>query len=371
MIENHLDLRQLLRTDNLTGVGNMIGFYESLYSRLENETNAPFSLLSIDIMELQAINEQFGRSIGDSTIRWFALVLSEETKGEVFRLGGDEFAVILSDCTSEKLDSVLDNLYTRLNAEAPQAHLTSPGAFISVVNFKDLTEWSLVRILGIFNYVLDKKREKRGEGYKVYEAEQIPELKGLNTSTFDMIEKLARVGDLLDQSLQLAYTDSLSGLPNMNAALLHLEQLKESLKESEAVFSLFLIDGDNLGEYNKISYKHGDDMIRQMGATLKQGVRPDDYIARWRAGDEFIIILPDTPLEEAQFVGNRLKELLKQASGKWELPITISIGAVSYPENGNTVNELIGNAEKALRKAKEQGKDCVAIIGTDEIGEES
>jgi diguanylate cyclase (GGDEF)-like protein len=360
MIENHLDLRQLLRTDALTGVGNMIGFFESLYSRLENEPNSPFSLVSIDIMDLHAINEKFGRSVGDSTIRWFALVISEETKGEVFRLGGDEFAVILN--RPEQIPSVMSKLSKRLNAEAAQAHLTPPGVFISVVNFKDLTEWSLVRIMGMINHVLEVKKENRAEGYEVFETDEIPELIGLNTSTLDMIEKLARVGDLLDQALELAYTDSLSGLPNMNAALQYLERLKEKISKSDEVFSLFLIDGDNLGEYNKISYKHGDDMIKEMGATLKQGIRPNDYIARWRAGDEFIVILPDTILEDAKYIGIRLREKIKEDSGEWELPITISIGIVSYPKNGNTINDLIVCAEKALRLAKEQGKDCVATI---------
>ena len=116
MIENHLDLRQLLRTDSLTGVGNMIGFFENLYSRLENDPNSPFSIISIDIMDLHEINKNFGHTVGDSTIRWFALVISEETKGEVFRLGGDEFAVILSK--PEQLSSVMSKLYKRLNLEA-------------------------------------------------------------------------------------------------------------------------------------------------------------------------------------------------------------------------------------------------------------
>lgn len=362
MNQSLIDLRKLLRTDALTGVGNMIGFYENLYSRLDNDPNSPFSLLSIDIMGLKEINAKFGASIGDSTIRWFALVISEETEGEVFRLGGDEFAVILNKSPQEHLSSVLNKLQNRLNAEAAQAHLIPPGAYISVINFKDLTEWSLVRIMGTFNYVLEKKKEKKTKGYEVFEADEIPEFRGLNTSTRDMIEKLARVGDLLDQALQLAYSDTLSGLPNMNAALQYLDRLKEKLAKSNEVFSLFLIDGDNLGEYNKISYKHGDDMIRNMGATLKQGLRPNDYIARWRAGDEFIVILPDTPQEDAKYVGDRLRDQLKKVSGEWEIPITISIGIVSYPKDGKTVNELIDSAERALRVAKEQGKDRVAII---------
>ena len=59
MTDNYFELRQLLRTDALTGVGNMIGFYESLYSRLENNPDTPFSLISIDINGLKEVNDNF------------------------------------------------------------------------------------------------------------------------------------------------------------------------------------------------------------------------------------------------------------------------------------------------------------------------
>jgi diguanylate cyclase (GGDEF)-like protein len=362
MIDNIAELRQLLRTDALTGVGNMIGFYESLYSRMKNEPNTPFSLISIDIQGLKEVNDNFGHSAGDSALRWFALVLFEETKEEVYRLGGDEFAVILSNSTPDLISSVMNKLEKRLNKEAPQANLKPPAASLAVVNFNDLTKWSLVRVMGIFYHAIEKKKEKRTKKYAVFEADKIPKVRALNTSTLDMIEKLARVGDLLDQSLELAYTDLISKLPNMNAALRYLEAFKEEFSKSGSEFSFFLIDGDNLGQYNNISYMLGDEMIKDLGMALKQGVRPNDYIARWRSGDEFIVVLPDTSIEEAKHIGNRLREKIKEASLEWKFPITISIGVASYPKNGETLNELIDCAEQALRLAKAQGKDCIAIV---------
>jgi diguanylate cyclase (GGDEF)-like protein len=362
MDENYKELRRLFRTDTLTGMGNMIGFYERLYSRMENEPDTPFSLLSIDICDLQEVNDNFGRSAGDSTIRWFAQVILEETEGEVFRIGGDEFAVILSRGSPEFLSSMMGKLTTRLNQEASQAYLTPPVANIAVVNFNDFTEGSLVRIMGIFYDVIDKKKENRTKEFEVYEADDIPDLRGLNTANQDMIEKLARVGELLDQSLHLAYTDLISGLPNLNAALRYLEVFKEESRITNSVFSIFLIDGDNLGQYNKLSYKHGDDMIKDMGTTLKEALRPNDYIARWRSGDEFIIVLPGTTQEDVKLLEKRLRESIKEASQKWQFPITISIGVACYPRNGETVDELIDCAEEALRLAKARGKDCAVMI---------
>ena len=137
----------------------------------------------------------------------------------------------------------------------------------------------------------------------------------------------------------------------------------EAIEKFAANTSIIHLKDYSRGSKQFTELGKGDDMIREMGATLKQGLRPNDYIARWRTGDEFIVVLPDTPLKEEASVGKRLTEMLKEKSSGWELPITISIGVVSYPKNGNTVNELIDAAEKALRIAKEQGKDRVAIIG--------
>jgi diguanylate cyclase (GGDEF)-like protein len=363
MMENDFfEIRQLFRTDALTGVGNLIGFYERLFARMENQPDESFSLLSIDIRDLKSVNDNFGRSVGDSTIRWFANVLKEEIKGEAYRIGGDEFAVVFQESTQNEIALMIGKLNKRLNDEAGQANLSPPVANIAVLEFEDFTDWSLVRILGIINHVIDQKKDSPTDEFHLFEAKNIPEISGLNTATLDMIEKLARVGELLDQSLTMAYTDSVSGLPNMNAALRYLENFKEESEEEKSPFSIFLIDGDDLGKYNKISYQQGDEMIKNLGTSLKQGLRPDDYIARWRSGDEFIIVLPNTTVEEVGSLEKRLRERIKGASQNWQYPISISIGAACYPKHGGTVDELIECAEKGLRIAKAQGKDRAAMI---------
>ena len=362
MDENIFEIRQLFRTDTLTGVGNMIGFYENLHSRLENEPNSPFSLISIDVYDLKKVNDNFGRSAGDSTLRWFALVLSEETKGDVYRIGGDEFAVILRDIAPETVRAVMKKLEKRFNEESHQGYLEPPVARIAVVNFSKITEWSLSRTMEILYSVLNKRKKFKANNYEIFEAHEIPNAEELDTSTMDMIEKLARVGELLDQSLEMAYTDSVSGLPNMNAALRYLNNLNEKLDQPNFVFSIFIIDGDNLGQYNKVSYQQGDYMIKKLGEILKQDVRPNDFVARWRSGDEFFVVLPGTGLEEAKNIGNRLRERIKETSQDWQFPVTISIGIVNYPNNGKTIEVLIDQGERALREAKAQGKDSVVTI---------
>jgi len=371
MTKEQPDLLKLIRTDPLTGVGNMISFYETLFERIDHQADAPFYLISADMDGLMDLNEKYGRAVGDTAIRWFAQVLSEQTGGEVFRLGGDDFAVIVPDGTTRAIHPVIDVLNDRLNLEAYQVKLNTPAANLAVIHYKRLTEMSLNRIIGAYYYVIEKMKANRGDKYQIYEAEEILRLDGLDTSslkmvvnasTLSMIKKIARLGELLNKSLRMAYMDSVSGLPNMNAAQQYFETLIEESANEGSIFSILLIDGDNLSKYNDISYMVGDEMIRNLGTSLKHMMRPQDYLARWRAGDEFVVGLPFTNTQQAKMIGERLKDDIKEISQGWQFPITISIGVTSYPENGTTMAELVDWAEKALRMAKAGGKDQVAAI---------
>jgi diguanylate cyclase (GGDEF)-like protein len=122
-----------------------------------------------------------------------------------------------------------------------------------------------------------------------------------------------------------------------------------------------MIDGDNIRAYNNINYAAGDVMIRDLSNVLKDHLRPNDFVARWRSGDEFIVILPDTPIEDAQIIGERFRLAVKEASKDWLFPTTISIGVASYPIHGDSINSLIDKAESANKHAKEQGKDQVVL----------
>jgi diguanylate cyclase (GGDEF)-like protein len=102
-------------------------------------------------------------------------------------------------------------------------------------------------------------------------------------------------------------------------------------------------------------------MIHDMGAVFKNNLRPSDFVARWRSGDEFIAVLPDTTGEGAKVVGERFRLAVKEASRSWRFPTTISIGIAVYPTHGNGIAALVDRAESALQRAKSQGKDQVIL----------
>ena len=114
-------------------------------------------------------------------------------------------------------------------------------------------------------------------------------------------------------------------------------------------------------DLNSRGYAAGDDVIRKITSTLTAALRPNDFLGRWRMGDEFIIILPETTVEQASMVAERLRASVEQASQGWLFPTSISIGVAYYPKHGYTTNKLVEAAEKALSLAKMSGKNRVIV----------
>lgn len=122
-----------------------------------------------------------------------------------------------------------------------------------------------------------------------------------------------------------------------------------------------MIDGDELKKYNNKGYAAGDDVIRKINTTLSTALRPNDFLGRWRMGDEFIVILPFTNVDQAVVVAERLRASIEYASQEWLYPTSVSIGIAYYPKHGYTANELLESAEAALKEAKADGKNQIKV----------
>ncbi len=184
----------------------------------------------------------------------------------------------------------------------------------------------------------------------------------------NIADLLNELGAKLDEAQRLASTDSLTGLPNMRAGSSELAMVFSNSKRTGKPFVVLFIDGDDLRQANKESYADGDRMIRQLGAALEKGLRSGDFLARWRMGDEFLVILPDTPLEIGREIAERIRMVVKDESRTWPVQVTISVGAAVYPVHADTIDELLKKAEKAMKEAKRKGKDCVNIARTGNFG---
>jgi diguanylate cyclase (GGDEF)-like protein len=124
---------------------------------------------------------------------------------------------------------------------------------------------------------------------------------------------------------------------------------------------LCLIDGDDLKKYNNKGYQAGDDVIRKLSQTLTSVLRPNDFLGRWRMGDEFIVVLPSTTREQAVAIAERLRASVELASREWLYPTSISIGIAYFPRHGSGAKELLQAAELALKESKAEGKNRVSV----------
>ena len=134
-------------------------------------------------------------------------------------------------------------------------------------------------------------------------------------------------------------------------------------------FSMIMVDLDNF-KYINDTFGHpiGDLVLKELTAMLGQGLRKGDVLARL-GGDEFAIILPETEVEKGFYVANKLYTAL--VDKVFELPVgkircTASFSLVSFPEDGQTAEEIYTAMDVVLYKAKTHGKNQVMTAGSQE-----
>jgi len=160
---------------------------------------------------------------------------------------------------------------------------------------------------------------------------------------------------------QRARIDELTGLFNRR----HFEErLKEEISRHSRygnVFSIFLLDLDNFKTYNDI-YGHpsGDILLTQTGKIIRSSVRDADQAFRY-GGDEFIVILPQTTMDDAWVVADRVRRGIAEEMEKREIAVTCSVGLASYPSDGVISGELVTVADTALYFAKRTGGNRVYL----------
>lgn len=171
----------------------------------------------------------------------------------------------------------------------------------------------------------------------------------------------------------LAMQDALTGLLNRRAITDHADAEWHRAKRERRPMCIVLIDLDNLKFVNdSAGHLAGDQVIVKLATTVRQSLRPYDWAGRW-GGDEFMLVLPGSNLVEAREVGERLRiqfsssELIRGLhSGR---PPYLSVGVACYsgrPGDEISLNQLFGQADKALYRAKESGRNRVEVY-RDEI----
>ena len=157
---------------------------------------------------------------------------------------------------------------------------------------------------------------------------------------------------------RLAFTDDLTGVANRR----QMEQLvgAEIARDVryDRPFSVVLVDIDNFKQIND-TYGHdrGDVILKELTIKMRGSVRASDRVGRW-GGEEFLILAPETRLQDAVALAEHVRERVAAEPLAGEHEVTVSLGAAAVQPN-DTVASLVKRADDALYRAKAQGKNCV------------
>ncbi len=156
-----------------------------------------------------------------------------------------------------------------------------------------------------------------------------------------------------NQVQQEARTDELTGLANRRALLQRAQQVVAAATADQPS-AFLLLDLDGFKEVNdSLGHSAGDELLRLVGPRLRSSLRRDDVLARL-GGDEFAVLLPDTSVQTAQVLAERLRALLLEpftVTGV-RLHVGVSIGVSTTPAPAATVQELLHCADVAMYSAK-------------------
>jgi diguanylate cyclase (GGDEF)-like protein len=188
------------------------------------------------------------------------------------------------------------------------------------------------------------------------------EIEDANHRLIAQNQELQRVNDVFEQ---LSITDGLTKLHNHR--FFHEQLPREMIRASRTgePLSLILIDIDDFKQLNdRYGHSVGDDVLRLVADVMSAEVREMDLLARY-GGEEFALLASQTTLEGAAALAEKLRLAVSAArfslaalDGPTEISITVSSGVSAYREDEKA---FFNEADRALYRAKESGKDCVVV----------
>ncbi|GHH48357.1 MULTISPECIES: GGDEF domain-containing protein [Gammaproteobacteria] len=154
-------------------------------------------------------------------------------------------------------------------------------------------------------------------------------------------------------------TDPLTGLLNRRG----LQEFLEQWREAGRGFSVIVLDIDHFKAINDTwGHDSGDRVLSALGGVIGKALRPGDVSCR-SGGEEFTILLPDTPLELGTQTAERLRQLVEETLLGMDVAITISLGVAHFPDTADEVAAVLKQADRALYQAKEQGRNRTVQAG--------
>ena len=189
------------------------------------------------------------------------------------------------------------------------------------------------------------------------------DLKNYEEEHIRLLETVSRIAsDALAISLEhaesesRAMTDPMTDLPNARSLQLQFEKEAGRAERNGTNFQMLMLDLDGFKAVNDtFGHKIGDKMLKELAKVMNAQLRDYDFLARY-AGDEFVVIVPETDAEEIKELSCRIEKAVNECvlpiSEDKSARVGISIGAASYPADGETLDQVLTAADKAMYSVK-------------------
>ena len=173
-----------------------------------------------------------------------------------------------------------------------------------------------------------------------------------------------RNAELFREVRENSLRDGLTGCFNRTHAIEVIDTELRRARRSQAPVSLIMFDIDHFKDVNdKHGHLCGDAVLAAVGVRMRDVLRGSDLKCRY-GGEEFLVLLPETPLEGAKRVADTLRRELADMQVDWKnepVKITASFGVAGALPSEIDTQAIIGRADAALYRAKDQGRNCVRL----------
>jgi len=278
--------------------------------------------------------------------------------------------VIFCDRDSSQIEGILNgsgeyDVRTKGIEELKEAQKFNPALIVLNCNNEKLKEIAMVTKLVAPTLIVTDNYDLnivfRGDSYDFINYPIVEKELELRT------KNLLKIKELKETINQVSTTDALTGLHNRKYLHERLEAEISRAKRYDTKLSCLLLDIDFFKVVNDMyGYDWGDVLLKKIAEMLKGFIRKEDILTRY-GDEEFIVILPNTPEENAFLFAERFRREIEKmefvpAGEEERHPITISGGIASYPFLQNVeedANTLIRYSEHALYNAKKRGKNKI------------
>ncbi len=289
--------------------------------------------------------------------RWTIYLFSESNQGAILEpiASFDPADEAAPDAADNWRRLLLANETLPVGLESKAARLAGSG--MGTIRKKERGQYFIgvplvcgERILG----VLEGRRTARS-----FKGSEIELLDSLSLPVASALANAVRIGE----AERLSQTDDLTKLHNARyLRQFLLNEIRRARRYGSSVGALFL----DLDDFKRVNDAHGhlagSHVLMEMAAVILSSIRDTDAVARY-GGDEFVIVLPDTHIELAGTVAERIRDKIARhyftAGRNLQLSLTASFGVAAFPEHASSPQQLIAAADTAMYEAKAANKNCI------------